>query len=358
MEDVKDLITKLRLDDITVERKAQLFPADMREAYLWLVRFARTECSSDMDVVKSRFSQCGVHRDKQTWIKVLKGQWNHYPNGTERANPVVAKDKLIEEIEALRTGARIEEARGRVPFVLTSTAKTVFEFIERRMLPERVNKFGVIIGPTGSQKTASFREFCRQHNHGTCNWLEAPENRSMNEFTAELARLLGGPAQESYYRRRARIFASLNQRRLIIVDNCQRLYRDERGSDQPLFGFLQLLQEKTGCAIIIAVTPLFERTLTTGLLSGFFEQFEGRAGGRRNFLRLPDQAPSEDVLMIAKAFGLKDAARHEKTLVKIAHLPGRIRILFEVLQDAKLLASAESKPLTMDYVEEVWEEEN
>lgn len=357
MEEIKELLTNLRLDDITVERKAVLYPEALRDPYLWLARYARGECAADIDVLKSRFATVGVYRDKQTWIKILKGQWNHHPNGTERDNPVVALDKLLEEIEALRTGARVEEARGRVPFVMTTVAASIFSFIKRKMLPERVNKFGVIIGPTGSQKTATFREFCRQHNHGQTNWLEAPENKSMGEFVTKLARLFGGPAQEPYDRRRQRIFASLNEKRVVIVDNCQRLYREERGAEQPLFGFLQRVQDETGCAIILSVTPAFEGTLTAGMMSGFFEQFEGRAGGRRNFLRLPMQAPTEDVMMIARAFGLRDAARYEKLLTTIAHKPGRIRILFEVLQDAKILAESEKKPLTIDFIREVWEEE-
>lgn len=352
---MQELDYTLRFDDVTIERHAALLPEDMRDAFTWLVRYTRDECSRQVAILEKEFRKCGVQRDYNTWTKILKGQWNRHPNGTEREHPIINKEKLLEEINTLRNGVRVEAARGRVPFVMTSTAEAIFRFLEKKLLPERVNKFGVIIGPTGSQKTATFKEFCRQHNHGATVWVEAPEN--LSELLIRLARAFGGPAREPYDRSRQRIFDSLNERRMVIVDNTQRLYKENRGSDQTIFNFLQRVQDETGCAVIMSITPAFERTLTEGMSRGYFEQFEGRSGGNKSFLRLPEYAPVEDVLAIAKAFGLRDAARHEKLLVKLAQMRGRIRILFEVLQDAKILAEAEKKPLTVDYIREVYEEE-
>lgn len=355
-EPIEEQLAHLRLDDISIETKGNLLPEDLRERFVWLAVFAREECHRDIDTLGERFRAVGVYRDKTTWIRLLKGQWNRMPNGTVRQTPLVSKDKLIEEIDALRNGVRVEAMRGKVPFVVTSVAQSIFSYLDLKRAPDRVNKFGVIIGPTGSQKTASLKEYCRRNNHGACLWLEAPENGSMTEFIARLAEAYGGPEREPYDRKRRRIFASFNERKCIVVDNCQRLYRETRGSDQPLFGFLQRLQDERGGAIILTITPTFERTLTAGMLAGFFEQFEGRAGGRKNFLRLPDFAPPEDVVAIAKAFGLRDAGRHEKLLVEISREPGRIRRLFEDLQSAKLLAEAEKKELTIAHLHAAREE--
>lgn len=347
----------IRADDVSMQTRAELLPEAMREPFLWLGAYYRSECNRDADLLTERFRKVGVYHDKSTWIKILRGQWNRHPNGTMKESPVISESKFVEALQALRNNVRLEAMRGRVPFVETSTAKLIMSFLELKRMPERVNRFGVVIGPTGSQKTATFKEYERRHNHGLTHWLEAPENGSMSEFIGRLAESFGGPQKEPYDRKRRRIFASLSPAKMVIVDNCQRLYREQRGSDQPLFSFLQRVQDETDCTIILSITPTFERVLTAGMLQGYFEQFEGRAGGRRNFLRLPEYAPEEDVVMIAKAFGLQSPDKHEAALVAISREPGRIRRLFEDLQSAKILAESVRERLTIAHVEQVRDDE-
>lgn len=179
----------------------------------------------------------------------------------------------------------------------------------------------------------------------------------MGEFLVSLAMKLGASGREQPTRARKRIFEKCGTASMLIVDNTQRLHRASREGEQPLFGFLQRLQDETGCAVALSITPTFERTLTSGMERGFFEQFEGRAGGRQNFLRLSDYAPPEDVVQIAQAFGLKSAAKHEKLLVELSRRDGRIRILFEVLQDAKLHAPEDQDGITINDIKTALEEQ-
>ncbi len=88
------------------------------------------------------------------------------------------------------------------------------------------------------------------------------------------------------------------------------------------------------------------------MIEGWFEQIEGRSGGRDRWVKLPEFAPEEDVLGIARAFGLQGPAKHAKELVAISRLPGRIRRLFEDLQEGKIIASAEQAPFTIEHVRE------
>ena len=44
---------------------------------------------------------------------------------------------------------RIKELGGRIPFVMTPSAQRIFTFIDLKRAPDRVNKFGIIIGPHG-----------------------------------------------------------------------------------------------------------------------------------------------------------------------------------------------------------------
>ena len=68
-------------------------------------------------------------------------------------------------------------------------------------------------------------------------------------------------------------------------------------------------------------------------------------------MKLEEFPSDEDVLAIAEGFGLKDAAHHIKELAAIVREPGRVRVLFEALQEAKVQAG--KKELTMNIIRQV-----
>ncbi len=333
------------------------YPEEMREPVMWLGWFGREECGRDMELLTKRAQELGITHDKTTWSKILRGRWNKDKDGHELPSPVISLSKFLRAVATLRDDYRVREMAGRVPFILTPTAQSIWQFIDVRRSPERINRFGVVVGYTGSQKTATFKEYCRLHNHGMCVWMESPENGSQSEFLSWLGTKYGGDHRESMNRAKIRVFSTVKNRHTIIVDNAQAMYRPEKDFNQPVFSLLRRLQDEKQCTIILSITPEFHEKLKTKMLIGYFEQFEGRAGGRRSFLVLPDFPPPEDVLAIAKAFGLRDADKHVDYLCAIARESGRIRILFEDLQQAKCEAESEKKQLTIGHVKEVRGEE-
>ena len=345
--------TRARLDAQSLEQRALHLPEAMREPFIWLGSYCREECSRDIDILQKQFTDLGFTHDKTTWSKILRGMWQQDAHGNATPAPCLAEDKFLKAVNALRSAARIKELGGRVPFVLTPSAQRIFTFIDVKRAPDRINKFGVIIGETGSQKSAATGEYQRRNNHGAVVKVEAPETPSMTQFMTDLAACYGFNAQDGYLRKKNYVLGAVNSKKTIIVENIQRLYDARSGDKQPIFSFLQKLQEDTGCTIILTLTPTFERTLLAGLHKGFFEQFEGRAGGRKNFLRLDPYPGEDDVLAIAKAFGLQEAGKYAAELVKLAAQPGRIRYLFEVLQDAKIEAEAAKQKLTITHVREI-----
>ena len=150
------------------------------------------------------------------------------------------------------------------------------------------------------------------------------------------------------------------------MENVQRLYDERQGHNQKVFSYLQKLQDDTDCTVILTLTPVFERKLRGKIADGYFEQFIGRAGGERDILVLEEFPSDDDVLAIAKSFGLKgvhvQTKRNEKTgadetvytsehlpeLVKIVRESGRVRCLFEALQEAKVQAG--KKELTINHI--------
>jgi hypothetical protein len=352
-----DLYDALKLDIATVEKRISRYPEELREPVLWLATYTAQECGRDIDILTNRAAALGFDLDKTSWSKILRGRWNsRLVGGAGGAHleplttPIVNLARLQRAIAALRKDQQLKQMAGKVPFVKTSRAETIWNFIDALRAEDRINKFGIIVGRTGTEKSASTLEYSRLNNHLTCVHQEAPAKPSYSQFIADLAAKYNGSRQASWARMINKIHESVNSKRTIILENVQRLYVEKAEANQPVFNFLQKLQDETQCTIIMTITPVFADTLTRKLANGYFEQFIGRAGGVGEFLRLPDFATEEDVLLIAKSFGLQRAESCLDYLVKISREPGLIRILFGALQKAKVAAEAEKEKFTVDHI--------
>lgn len=351
-----DLYDGLKLDIATLEKRITHYPEELREPVLWLASYTTQECGRDIDILQVRAKELGFDMDKTTWGKVLRGRWNRRviggANGTHlvETTPIVKLSRILAAINALRRDQQLKEKAGKVPFIKTSRAETIWNFVDDLRAPDRINKFGIIVGRTGTEKSASLIEYCRLNNHLACVHQEAPAKPSYSQFIADLSAKYNGSRQSNWGRMVNKIIESVNAKRTIVLENVQRLYVEKHDANQPVFNFLQKLQDETGCTIILTITPVFAETLTRKLANGYFEQFIGRAGGIGEFLRLPDYAPEEDVLLIAKSFGLQAADKHIDYLVKISREPGLIRVLFGALQKAKVAAEREGGKLTVQHI--------
>lgn len=349
-------MSKLLLESARLEAIFQMYPEPMREDALWLGGYVREKCSRSVDVLEAQVKKLGFSTTASTFLKVLRGQWNRNGDGQETA-PIISIRNFQAIIEALRREDRISGLAGSVPYVETGTYRDIARFIDKKRAPQTICKFGVIIGPTGTGKSAAFKHYQQLNNHGLVVHVETPYVPSISKFVTKLAAAYGVSVFLSSEIKLKRLAENLNDRKTLIIDNAQRLYLPSRGSNQPCFNYLQEIQDDTGCTIILSITPEFETVLGHGMTAGYFEQFEGRAGGRQSFLVLDPYPPAEDVLQIAEAYGLRDAEKHVRYLETIVQRRGRIRILFTVLQEAKRLAEVESKPLTIGIVKEVFADE-
>lgn len=351
-------------EDHYIEREMSILPADLREPYQWLKTFARDECRRDVDGLVSRAREVGVTIDKTNWTRILKGRWQLDADGNELPAPCVSLKNLLTAIAAIRNKMRVELLRGAMPFVETSTFHTVRRLIEKKLRKDRVNTWAVIIGPTGTQKTACYKELAARNP--LLKWTESSDNGSIKELVNRVAWKCGAGRNASYTQARAKIFESFQplngQRKGLILDNMQSMVRSDQKllamgkplGTQPMYEFLRSLSEETGCAIIWSITPEDEDQIFKE--SAYMEQFEGRIGGKDSFLRLPNVPPRKDLVQIAEALGFKNAEKYGERFSQVAAMRGRIRRFFEILQEAKDAADADQNTLSIEYFEDAIEE--
>jgi DNA transposition AAA+ family ATPase len=344
----------LTYDELTIDREAYHYPEPLRPLFRWLKTYVREELNRDLNRLVETGQRIGITWDKTTWTRILRARWNRDGAGQPLNSPVTSEAAFVDAIEKVQKYHTSGSARGRVKFIMTSVAQDIFSYIDIKRSPDRINRFGIIVGPTGAQKTATYKEYATVRNHGSTFWYEAPENGSCQELISGLAGKYGFSTNNNSQRCRHLLFDAVKPHHCIIIDNVQDVYQEGK-SKQPAFSFLRRLQDEKGCCLILSITPTFERALLRGMIEGYFEQFEGRSGGRTSWLRLPEYPPDDDLVMIASEFGLIEADKHRTELSKIAHTPGRVRRYFEVLQTAKLYASHQKQPLTIDQVREALE---
>jgi DNA transposition AAA+ family ATPase len=342
---------KIKVDDPTIEHILKAYPDEVHDDVRWLAGWFRIDCNHNQEVLVERARKAGFKRSKNYFYQVFTGRYFKPVEGEE--NPAGQIANFCQLVDRLRSAYVTAQRAGKITFVETGTYQKIRNYIDIKRLRDNVCKFGVVIGHTGSQKTASFDHYCEENNHGKCVRIESPYSGSISQLIYDLSNRYGASRSERKARRLAIIHESVRNDRCIIIDNCQRMYRERKGTDQPMFHFLQKLQDDTDCTIILSITPDSAKFLTDGMDRAYFEQFEGRAGGRETFLELDEHTPASDIRDIAMAFGFSAATYREAAalLNKLARSPGRIRILFNVLQTARRHADRQKeKTLTLDHL--------
>ncbi len=338
----------IRLDVPTMQLRVATYPEELKEPVLWLAAYVREECGRDIDVLVTEARALKIEFDKTSWTKILRGLYQRSAAGHDLPSPIVNLGKLLKAIATLREQWNLRDLAGKVPFVVTPSAQMMCDFIDKKRARDRVNKFGMIVGHTGTQKTATLKYYQRLHNHGAGCVIEAPANGSLSVFLTDLAENYGCSRAANHDRKQNTIYKSITASNYIIVENVQRLYHERDQGNQRVFNFLQKLQDEKNCTIILTLTPVFVTKLKRSIAEGYFEQFIGRAGGERDILTLEEFPGDDDVLAIADSFKLVDAKKYLVELAKMVREPGRIRVLFEALQEAKVQAG--KKELTINHI--------
>jgi hypothetical protein len=354
VESAEERPQRLKIDAVTIENVAKLYEPEIQEDIVWLGNYTRERCSKNFDILKSVVRKEGFKNASANFFyKIFTGRYRDPKTGKylgriENFRQIVSK---------LRKNYIITSRSGKTPFVETGTWNEIRDYIDSRREPDTVNKFGLIVKPTGAQGTECMKQYRDLNNSGKCVLVDAPETPTLGKFFTDLAMVYGGALSWSFQKKYEHILGAVDHTKTILVDNIQRLYSAKRAGDQPIFHFLQKIQEAKNCTIICSCTDVFYNgTLMLKARDNFFEQFIGRIGGLNEVLVLDEFAPRADLLAIARSFNLVKPEQAIDLLEKLSRKPGRIRVVFGALQKAKRAAVAENDDLRIEHLREAAQE--
>jgi hypothetical protein len=355
----------VRVDDFHVSKATGHYPDEAKEPTLWLAAYMRERCDGRRDLVV----------DAAPRPRLLQGVTGNYVYRVLNGRNTFTRDKE-RQTRRLRRQPRPEASRRSAPASSSPSAPaappssrpppgTASAITSISSAPRRASANSASSSrPTGGQKTECAKHYCALNNHGLCVHLEAPARGTMSEFLVDLANRYTrrGGNRSHLSALQLEIRQNVTDRKTIMIDNVQRLYRGRRGRRA---ADLQLPAEAPGRHRLHHHPPLRRSSARSsspkGLESGFFEQFEGRAGGRDQWLppprrvhaprgHRPDRpAPTESPKPTSPAV--------VKYLEAISRKPGRCRILFNSLQQAKREADARGEQLSIDHIRFVRSEE-
>jgi hypothetical protein len=325
-----------------LEAAVEHYPEKIRTETIWLQGFLLDHCKNNIDQLRSIAAKHGTDRSREYFSNLVDGhQFTNKPSSWKPDGE--AWNSFLELMAQLRRYEIRVKHSGQMEFVQTPTYLCISNFITAKRAHGEVCKFGGIVGPTGSQKSESFRFYRALNNHGAVEHVEAPANGKLGTLQEKIARAYHSTGNQILRRREACVRENVNETRCMILDNVQDMYDPRAGSRQPCFNWLRELQDDTRCTIILSFTDDFlKQDLTGGVAKGYFEQFLGRMGGLRDMLKLPQFTPASDIRVIARAFGL-DAKKAIELLTNWSQEPGRIRIVFKRLQLARSFARLDER---------------
>ncbi|MPZ57586.1 MAG: AAA family ATPase [Rhizobiales bacterium] len=244
-------------------------------------------------------------------------------------------------LDSLDEGARFSAALPEPGFVKTPTAAEIFD---RLVIAQELPTIAVIVVGPGIGKTFTAEHYAKTHPHVTMVTMR-PTTGELRPMLKALAGALDVRGRD-YVTTDAAIGAKLmrnGRKTLLIVDEAQHC------SDEAV-NQLRYFKDQFGCGIAL---------LGNDDLYGRFPATSARAMDaqirRRIFIWLRRLTPlAGDIDAYVKAWRLedKDVANLARA---IGRRPGALGGIAETLKLAHIMAAADEKPLSADYVHQAWE---
>jgi len=297
-----------------------------QDMLLWLSGWAT-------DTNQTRTSICEhLDCDYTTLTRILTGKYE------------ASIESFMKKVRDLRRRVRQSAQAG---YVETLVTKRITDLLDYALAGDiKGGKMAIIAGATGRSKSVAVRHWCENNNHGRSCYLDSPESGGYHAFLTELCRRFRINSGRKTADMRDRIFKTFNRRRMLIVDEANRLMPGSHQNIPRIFEFIRRLHDTRHCGVAVILNPAAYQNMNSGAMVGYFEQFLGRAEP----LVIPEQVFREECEEVCKAF----VSRPAKDLVAAAHAianePGRLRVLFDLMGKAALLAESKKQKLGREHL--------
>ena len=319
-------------DNVLIKGAAQYAQQDQDDLQ-WLFSYATAE----LDGSRSRLCEL-VGCDWTTLFRVATGT---YPASIEN---IMVKVRDVKR--------RVTESAGTSGFIPTLVTLRIHETLDYALAGDiDGGKIVLVIGASRRGKTKAIKEWARSNNHGRSVYVDCPESGGMREFLYEIADALRINKGRRTADLKQRIIESFNPRRILIVDEVARLLSSGRDIKLDQLEFIRRLHDKTGCAIALCATQVFEEMLDTQKYQRFLEQLLGRIAEP---LRIPDRVYKEEIRSIRAGIGADSDPQLLDLAHAIANKPGKLGVLFELLSQAARVAQRRKSPLAHEHLAAAW----
>lgn len=256
--------------------------------------------------------------------------------------------KLDNVCEKILRFKKLKTVRGNIndmPFVETSVARRIMDACEAAFVTQSV---AMIWSDTQTGKTYALEEYARRNNHGTTKYVRLPSKAGIQIVAKEIATACYVSKDSSYEGLRERILKAINHTNLLVVDEIQEAFICyQKTSAIAVIEFLREIHDLTKCGLVLCMNNLGRENFSTGKLAPVLKQMEKRGPIK---VRLPDQAPLSDFLMIAdKAFGLKKPEAAALDIVKVLRSSYGIGPYCHYLKIGARLAKNAGEPCTWEH---------
>lgn len=335
----------LSIDDMAA--RVAHYPEPIREETLFVQRFFVQHCNSSLTVLQGLAKQRLKFRREST---SYFGNWlqGYYFKGTGAGGRLGEQGKAewLNFCELLREHDRVTDAIGKMGIVVTSTVRAIDAYVKDVISTPFTDKFGMVCGMTGGQKTHSLRFITRVLGFPKALCMECRARDSLVGFQRKLAKRYNTKVKKSAAGREEELEETLTEDKVVIIPNFQRaIQAGKKGMKQHIVEWLLEIQEEQRFSLVLEIMrEEFALELLKKELGGSFEQLIGRIGGAENILMLPEFAPIVDLRAISTAFKLPDSTRTmDDFLVPWSRQPGRIRIVFKRLERALRWVKADAR---------------
>jgi DNA transposition AAA+ family ATPase len=306
-----------------------------QDAILWMFAYAR----SDLDNSRERLCTA-LGCDWTTVMRIASGKYS------------ASLDGFIKLIADLR--AR-EQTTVNSSFVETVVTRKIHETLDYAVAGDNEGGHMVMIcGGARRGKSRSVLQWCRQDsNRARAVYIDCPESGGLHEFKVEIAKAIGVSRKKYGHDLRSRIFRSFSRRRILIVDEIFRAVPSPRSQCRPLIlEFIRRLHDVTHCAVALVATPVFKHELEAGPMQDYMEQLLGRISDP---LVIPRSVLRSEVAEICKGFAPDPSPELVTIATEIANVPGKLKVLFELLGHAAKLARKKGAPVDHAMLKAAWE---